>query len=125
MTWRALDFGELDARVAGRKASEGTAAAQYKATVFRAFAESQTAYVQLHSLNDRLLAAKGAQQAQLSVCEMQRGRNAAGLSDLAPSLEACKDLNVAADTLVQARRQALAGRVLLHKALGTGFKEPS
>jgi outer membrane protein TolC len=125
MTWRALDFGELDARVAGRKASEGTAVAQYKATVYRAFSETQTAYVQLHNLHERLAAAKSAHQAQQAICEIQRGQYAAGLSDLAPALAACKDLNVTADTLAQTRRQALAGRVLLHKALGTGFKDKS
>lgn len=123
MRWRVLDFGELDARVAGRKAFEGAAVAQYKSTVLRAFAEAQTAYVQLNSLNERLVAAKDAQQAQQAVCEIQRGQYAAGLSDLTPTLQACKDLNVATDVLVQVRRQTLDGRVLLHKALGTGFKD--
>ncbi len=120
LQWRALDFGELDARVAGRKAAERSAAAEYKAAVTRAFSEAQTALLQLQQQRELVAATQEALMAQQAVCEVQRARYTGGLSDLALTLESCRELNVAASALVQARRDALAGRVLVHKALGSG-----
>jgi multidrug efflux system outer membrane protein len=120
LQWRALDFGELDARVAGRKAAERSAAADYKAAVTRAFAESQTALLQLQQQLALVAATQEILRAQQAVCEVQRAQYTAGQSDLALTLEACRELNSAASALVQARRDALAGRILVHKALGSG-----
>jgi multidrug efflux system outer membrane protein len=121
LQWRALDFGELDARVAGRKAAERSAATEYKATVTRAFSETQTALLQLQQQRELVAATREALMAQQAVCEVQRAQYTAGLSDLTLTLEACRELNASANAMVQARRDALAGRVLVHKALGSGM----
>jgi NodT family efflux transporter outer membrane factor (OMF) lipoprotein len=121
LQWRALDFGELDARVAGRKAAERSAAAEYKATVTRAFSETQTALLQLQQQRELVAATQETLLAQQAVCEVQRAQYTAGLSDLTLALEACRELNASASAMVQARRDALAGRVLVHKALGSGM----
>jgi NodT family efflux transporter outer membrane factor (OMF) lipoprotein len=121
LQWRALDFGELDARVAGRKAAERSAAAEYKATMTRAFAETQTALLQLQQQRELVAATQETITAQQAVCEVQRAQYTAGLSDLTLTLEACRELNASASAMVQARRDALAGRVLVHKALGSGM----
>jgi outer membrane protein TolC len=125
LQWRALDFGELDARVAGRKAAERSAAAEYKATVTRAFSETQTALLQLQQQRELVAATQEALIAQQAVCEVQRAQYTAGLSDLTLALEACRELNASASAMVQARRDALAGRVLVHKALGSGMPRPA
>lgn len=121
LQWRALDFGELDARIAGRKAAERSAAADYKAAVTRAFAEAQTALLQLQDQRELMAATQEALMAQQTVCEVQRARYTAGLSDLTLTLEACRELNSSASAMVQARLDALAGRIGVHKALGSGM----
>jgi NodT family efflux transporter outer membrane factor (OMF) lipoprotein len=120
LQWRALDFGELDARLAGRKAAERSAAADYKAAVTRAFSEAQTALLQLQQQRELVTATQESLKAQQAVCDMQRAQYAAGLSDMALALESCRQLHAAAGALVQARRDALAGRIGVHKALGSG-----
>jgi multidrug efflux system outer membrane protein len=121
LQWRALDFGELDARIAGRKAAERSAAAEYKAAVTRAFSEAQTALLQLQEQRELVAATQEALMAQQAVCDVQRAQYTAGLSDLALTLEACRELNSSASAMVQARLDALAGRILVHKALGSGM----
>jgi len=53
---------------------------------------------------------------------VQRSRYAGGLSDLTPALEACRELNAVIDVQLQAQRDVLVGRVLVHKALGISLK---
>jgi outer membrane protein TolC len=60
-------------------------------------------------------------KAQQAVCDVQRAQYAAGLSDMALALESCRQLHAAASAMVQARRDALAGRIGVHKALGSGM----
>jgi len=118
LRWRALDFGELDARVAGREAAERATVADYKGTVMRAFAEAETALLQLQQQRDRASAAESTRNAQQAVCDVERSRYAGGLSDLTPALEACRELNAAVDVQLQAQRDVLVGRVIVHKVLG-------
>jgi len=118
--WAALDFSELDARVRSRRAVERMAVAGYKYAVVRAFAEAQTALLQLDQRRQQEAAARSAWQAQSDAWEIQRAQFKAGLNDLVPTLEAHRDLQSAKDAWIQALVDVLATQVLLHKALGSG-----
>lgn len=121
LRWRVLDFGELDARLEGRKAAEYAAALNFKASANRAFAEAQSAIWQLPQQSRQLVAARAEVQARQTVLDLQRARADAGLVDLAPVLEALLQLNASSASAIDARLMALKGRVQLNKALGRGI----
>jgi NodT family efflux transporter outer membrane factor (OMF) lipoprotein len=93
LSWRALDFGELDAAVAGRKAIEMATAASYKHAVLTAFADAETALTRVSARQDELEAAKRAARTQLEVWEVARLQFERGVGELSAALEARRLVN--------------------------------
>jgi multidrug efflux system outer membrane protein len=124
LSWRALDFGDLDAAVAGRKASEKAAAAAYKLAVLAAFADAESALTRVSARQGELEAAKRAASTQLEVWQVARLKFERGVGELAAVLEARRLVN----SLERERlgsQQALAVAVVEgHRATAAGMAGP-
>jgi NodT family efflux transporter outer membrane factor (OMF) lipoprotein len=94
LSWRVLDFGDLEAAVAGRKASEKTAAAVYKQAVLTAFADAETALTRVSARQGEFEAAKRAASTQLEVWEVTRLQFERGVGELSAALEARRLVNI-------------------------------
>lgn len=88
LTWRALDFGDLDADIAGSKASERAAAAAYKQAVLTAFADAETALTRISARQIELDAATRAARTQREVRDIARLQFERGVGELSAALEA-------------------------------------
>lgn len=88
LSWRALDFGDLEAAVAGRKAAEKAAAVAYKQAVMTAFSDAETALSRVAARHDEMDAAKRAANMQQEVWEITRLQFESGVGELSVALEA-------------------------------------
>jgi multidrug efflux system outer membrane protein len=123
LSWRALDFGDLEAAVAGRKASEKAAAAAYKQAVLTAFADAETALTRLSARQGELEAAKRAAATQSEVWELARLQFERGVGELAAALEARRLVNSLESELLESQ-QALAVAVIEgYRATAAGVVE--
>lgn len=106
-TWRMFDFGELDAIVAERRASEQIAAAAYRQTVLNAFSEAESALSRIAARQDELDASSRAADTQQQAWELAKLQYEKGVGDLTVALEARRLLN-SLQRDAAAARQALA-----------------
>jgi NodT family efflux transporter outer membrane factor (OMF) lipoprotein len=124
LSWRALDFGDLEAAVAGRKASEKAAAAAYKQALLTAVAEAETALTRVSARQGELEAAKRAAATQLEVWQVARLQFERGVGELSAALEARRLVN----SLERERlgsQQALAAAVVEgYRATAAGMAGP-
>jgi outer membrane protein TolC len=93
LSWWALDFADLEAAAAGRKASEKAAAAAYKQVVLTAFADAETALTRVSARQGELQAAQRAARTQLEVWEVARLQFERGVGELSAALEARRLVN--------------------------------
>lgn len=115
LSWRAFDFGELDAAVAGGQAAEKAAAAAYKQAVLAAFADAETALTRMSARQGELDAAKRAAAMQLEVWEIARLQFERGVGDLSAALEARRLVN-------SLDRERLGSQQALAVALVEGYR---
>jgi len=115
LSWRAFDFGDLDAAVAGRKASEKAAAAAYKQAVLTAFADAETALMRVSARQGELEAAQQAASTQLEVWEVARLQFERGVGELSAALEARRLVN-------SLERERLGSQQALAVAVVEGYR---
>jgi len=120
LRWRLFDFGRVDAEVAAAKGRNAEALAGYRAAVYRATGEVETA------LSDRMRSqaqatALGRQIAALTLARDQaEDAYRGGVVSLIEVLDADRDLLTASDQLARARADADRAAVASYRALGLG-----
>jgi NodT family efflux transporter outer membrane factor (OMF) lipoprotein len=121
--WRLLDFGRVDAEVAGAKGREAEALAAYRATALRAAEEVETSLSNLQQ--DRLRAqALGREVDQLTTARRQSQQAyEGGVASLLEVRDADRDLLTASDQLVQSKVAAARAAVASFRALGGGWRQ--
>ncbi len=121
LRWRLFDFGRVDAEVAQARGREAEALAAYRACIYRATAEVETA------LSDLLQAQAQAAALDQQIVELTRSRDQAqeayqgGAISLIEVLDADRDLLAASDRLAQARAAASRAAVASFRATGGGW----
>jgi NodT family efflux transporter outer membrane factor (OMF) lipoprotein len=121
VTWRALDFGKLDADIARAKGIEKEALIRYRQTVTVAFAEADTALGDLARRETTYrftLASVNAQRDAWEIVKLQYER---GLSDFAAALDAKRALTQSQDAAAVAAQSQLLAGVTAYRALGGGW----
>lgn len=113
-----LDFGRISAEIDGTAADKKLAFQQYRATVFTALGDTESAYRLIAAADAR--AAAAAQEAALLARSdaLTASRFRAGLADLSAVLEARRQADGAAERAAVAVGAARRARLLLWLALG-------
>ncbi|WP_232014771.1 efflux transporter outer membrane subunit [Sphingopyxis sp. EG6] len=113
-----LDFGRISAEIDGAAADKKLAFQQYRATVFTALGDAESAYRLIAAADAR--AAAAAQEAALLARSdaLTASRFRAGLADLSAVLEARRQADGAAERAAVAVGAARRARLLLWLALG-------
>jgi multidrug efflux system outer membrane protein len=125
VSWAALDYGSVRARLRGRRAELDAASAGYNQTVLLALEETENSFVgyakeqaALASLTEQARASAHAS----AIAELQYR---AGVTDFLTLLDAQRTQLEAEDAMVQAQTQVNVRAVAIYKALGgVGQGEP-
>ncbi len=124
LRWRLFDFGRVDAEVAGARGREAEALAAYRAAVYRATGEVETAISDLVQARTQAAALQG-QITDLTLARDQaQDAYQAGVLSLIEVLDADRDLLAASDQLAQARSRAALAAVASFRAAGAGCTAP-
>ena len=118
MSWRALDFGRLDADIARAKGIEKEALIAYKKSITTAFAEADTALddvARRQLVLQRTTASTAAQHEAWDVTRLQYER---GIIDLTLALDTRRALSRSEDARALALQEQLLATVTVHRALG-------
>ena len=124
LRWRLFDFGRVDAEVAQARGREAEAMAAYRASIFQATGEVETA------LSDLVQAQAEAAALDRQIAELTRARDEAqeaytgGVISLIEVLDADRDLLATSDRLAQARADAVRSAVRAFRATGGGWSAP-
>jgi NodT family efflux transporter outer membrane factor (OMF) lipoprotein len=125
LRWRLLDFGRVDAEVAGARGRTAEALAAYRERVLRAGEDVETALsryaygrVEVRELEEAVA------QSQASRDRARRSY-AEGALSLLEVLSADRELQLSSDRLVSARMQLARTCVTIFRALGGGWTERS
>jgi outer membrane protein, multidrug efflux system len=118
VSWRALDFGRLDADIARATGVEKEALIAYKKSVTTAFAEADTAIddvARRQLLLQRTTASAAAQREAWDVVRLQYER---GITDLTTALDTQRTLTRSQDAQVLALQEQLLATVTVYRTLG-------
>ena len=122
LRWRLFDFGRVDAEVAGAKAREAEALADYRMTVLRAAGEVETAFSLLIESRAEV-AALNRQIAELTAARARaQEAYSAGAVSLIEIIDADRALLQASDQLAQAQTEGARASVAAWRALGGGWR---
>ena len=122
LRWRLFDFGRVDAEVAGAKAREAEALADYRLTVLRAASEVETAFSLLIESRAEV-AALNRQIAELTAARARaQEAYSAGAVSLIEIIDADRALLQASDQLAQAQTEGARASVAAWRALGGGWR---
>ena len=122
ISWAAFDLGRVHARVAGAKARNSTALAQYEKTVLGALEETENALVTHARARDQLVHAADAAQSSAAAAKLARIRYEGGIVDFLEVLDAERTQLVAEDQLAQTRTATATSLIAVYKALGGGWE---
>jgi outer membrane protein, multidrug efflux system len=122
ISWAAFDLGRVHARVAGAKARNSTALAQYEQTVLKALEETENALVTHARARDQLVHAADAAQSSAAAAQLARVRYEGGIVDFLEVLDAERTQLVAEDQLAQTRTDTATSLIAVYKALGGGWE---
>jgi NodT family efflux transporter outer membrane factor (OMF) lipoprotein len=121
LRWRLFDFGRVDAQVAAARGRYAERLAAWRAAVFTASGEVETALSDLTQAEARIRVL----DAQVAELEASRGQAQTAYEGGAISLievrDADRDLLGASDQLVQTRAAAARAAVAAYRALGGGW----
>lgn len=113
-----LDFGRVGAQIDQSKANAREAFASYRGAVFTALGEAETAYGQVQSVDQEILALTAQQSLEKDAEYLLEIRYRNGLSDFRDVLNARRVLNSTRTQVALANGRALRARVALWQALG-------
>jgi len=122
ISWAAFDLGRVHARVAGAKARNSTALAQYEKTVLGALEETENALVTHARARDQLIHAADAAESSANAAKLARVRYEGGIVDFLEVLDAERTQLVAEDQLAQTRTATATSLIAVYKALGGGWE---
>ncbi len=122
ISWAAFDLGRVHAEVAGARARNDTALAQYEQTVLRALEETENALVTHARTRDQLAHALDAAQASAVAARLARVRYEGGAVDFLAVLDAERTQLETEDRLAQTRTDAATSLIAVYKALGGGWE---
>jgi NodT family efflux transporter outer membrane factor (OMF) lipoprotein len=113
-----LDFGRIEADVAGAAAAERAAFAAYRGTVFTALGDAEAAYGLIAAADREAAAAVAERDAAQRAALLANTRFTAGLADFLTVLEARRSADASGERAAAATGRAQRARVLLWQALG-------
>jgi NodT family efflux transporter outer membrane factor (OMF) lipoprotein len=113
-----LDFGRIEADVAGAAAAERAAFAAYRGTVFTALGDAEAAYGLIAAADREAAAAVAERDAAQRAALLANTRFTAGLADFRTVLEARRSADASGERAAAATGRAQRARVLLWQALG-------
>ena len=122
ISWAAFNLGRVHAQVAGAKAREATALAQYEQTVLKALEETENALVTHARTRDQLVHAADAAEFSANAAKLARVRYEGGVVDFLEVLDAERTQLEAEDRMAQSRTEAATSLVAVYKALGGGWE---
>jgi NodT family efflux transporter outer membrane factor (OMF) lipoprotein len=125
LSWRALDFGRLDADIAQAQGLEREALLRYRQTAVTAIAESDTALSDLRWRQQAMALAQDAQRAQTQAREIASVQYRQGAADFSVVLDAQREMNRYQDTTATAEQAVWLAAVSAFSALGGGWAEPT
>ena len=118
VSWRALDFGRLDADIARAKGIEKEALMAYKKSITTAFAEADTALddvARRQLVLQRTIASTASQREAWDVTRLQYER---GITDLTTALDTQRSLTRSKDAQALAMQEQWQATVTVYRALG-------
>ncbi len=121
LSWAALDFGRVRARIGASQARAQQALLVWEQTVQLALEETEGALSQYtRSVQQAARLGNAAREAQ-EAARLARLRFEAGASDFLTVLDAERSVLAARDALVQAQQASLVALVAVYRALGGGW----
>lgn len=121
LTWRAFDFGRLDAEIAAARSRERQALLNYKKTLTTAFAEADTALTDQAARETTVTQRETALAASRAAWEVTRLEYERGQVDFSTALETKRTLNRAETNLTLSQQSQLLAQVTTFRALGGGW----
>ena len=124
ITWAALDYGHVRARInaAGAAAEAGLAA--YEKTVLTSLEETENALVDFGRARARREFLAESVKASQTAAALARSRYDNGAADFLAVLDAERVMLEAQDQLAQTETQTATALIAVYKALGGGWTEP-
>lgn len=113
-----LDFGRIEAEIAGAEAEKQLAFAQYRDAVFTALGDAETGYGLIAAADRELAAATREAESLGRAARLADTRYRAGLADFLTVLEARRAASGSGERAAAALGRALRARVLLWRSLG-------
>lgn len=113
-----LDFGRIEAEVAGAAAAERAAFQLYRQAVFTALGDAEAAYGLVAAADREAAAAAAERDAAQRAARLANTRFTAGLADFLTVLEARRAADASGERAAAATGRAQRARVLLWQALG-------
>lgn len=121
LRWRLFDFGRVDAEVAQSRGRYAESLAAWRATVYRASGEVETALCDLAQDEARATALWREIAALTAARDQAQLAYESGVISLIEVRDADRDLLVASDQLAQTRADAAMAAVEAYRALGGGW----
>jgi len=125
ITWAALDYLHVRARINAAGAEADVQLAQYQKIVLISLEETENALVDFGRARARLEFLAESVKASQTASELARSRYENGASDFLTVLDAERVLLESQDQLAQTETRAATALVAVYKALGGGWEEPS
>ncbi len=121
LSWAALDFGRVRARIGASEARAHQALLVWEQTVQLALEETEAALSQFTRGVQQAARLENAAREAQEAARLARLRFEAGASDFLTVLDAERSLLSARDALVQAQQASLVALVVVYRALGGGW----
>jgi multidrug efflux system outer membrane protein len=124
VSWAALDYGSVQARLRGSKAQADAALANYQKTVLTALEDTENAFVNYREQQNRLKSLIDQATASRRAAELADIQYREGVTDFLTLLDAQRTQLAAEDAVAQSEAQVNTSVVAIYKALG-GVGQPA
>lgn len=124
VSWAALDYGSVRARLRASQAQADGALANYEKTVLTALEDTENAFVNYREQQNRLKSLLEQADASRRAADLAGIQYREGVADFLTLLDAQRTQLAAEDAVAQAEAQVNAGVVAIYKALG-GIGQPA
>lgn len=122
ITWAALDYGHVRARMQAAGAEADVALAQYEQTVLRALEETENSLVDYSREETRREYLRESERNSEAAAKLARARYENGATDFLTVLDAERVLYEAQDQLAQSNYRTATALVAIYKSLGGGWE---
>lgn len=122
LQWNVLDFGRTSARVAGAKAQNQQALAQYRQTVLSALEDAETSLSRFRHQNENVAKLATAEKAASRADDLARDLYKAGTLTLIDELDIERQQLQSQQALARAQADRVNDFVALQKSLGLGWQ---